>query len=108
MLYGCSSLTYIPNPSNWNISPTSDINMMFAYCYSLKSIPFFSKRNYNNYNNMQTINNNNESDNKIYVKNSIRNDILKYIPQIEMKFNYVNKFNQNTIIPLNKEIKALH
>ena len=103
MFYGCSSLSYIPDISNWDISNTSNIKMMFAYCYSLESIPYFPEYNYYQYNELYTTNNS-ETETKIYLKDSVRNDILKYLPQIEMKFNNVNEFDQNTILSLKDEL----
>ena len=42
---GCSSLQYIPDISNWNITKVKDLDYLFAGLSSLKSLPDISKWN---------------------------------------------------------------
>ena len=43
MFYQCSSLTSLPNISNWNTNNVTNMNGMFDQCLSLISLPDFSK-----------------------------------------------------------------
>ena len=43
----CSSLTFIPNISNWKLNNKIKINNIFRGCVSLGSIPDISKWNIN-------------------------------------------------------------
>ena len=100
MFYGCSSLEYLPDISKLNIKKDTDIRMMLGNCSSLKSYPNFSKWNINIPWQINKIKKNN---NDINLKGEIKNDILKFIPQMEIKFNSVNDFNKNIISLLKKE-----
>ena len=106
MFYDCSSLKYLPNISKWNVSNVIEIKMMFAHCYSLQSIPNFSNWNIPNNNEIKKIKNI-KKEKEIILKGSIKNDILKYIPQIEIKFNSVDEFDENTISSLKKELRKI-
>ena len=48
MFSKCSSLTYLPDISNFNTSKVECCNEIFAYCSSLKKILDISKWNTNN------------------------------------------------------------
>ena len=135
MFYGCSSISVFPDISIWNTNKINNVSYMFYGCSSIKSLPDISKWNTNNLNNMEMIisqcpllttfpdftkwnlpnlkdvNNNysqlNDIGNKINLKYSIKDENLKYIPQIELIFNYSNKINENIIPQLKKEIQNL-
>ena len=52
MFRGCSSLISLPDISNWNISNVTTMKFMFHYCKSLISLPDISKWNASNVNDM--------------------------------------------------------
>ena len=104
MFYNCSSLTSLDDISKWNTDKVTDITMIFYKvpylnpfpdiskwkCYTDKNIPL----NYND-------------ENRIEVNGFVENENLKFIPQIELKFNDVNQFDENLIIMIKNEIKNL-
>ena len=120
MFHSCYSLTSL-DVSNWNTDNIIDVNMMFSNCYKLKTLPNISNwkcnkkndinedKDINNINDINDINeNNDESDNnKIEVKGPIRTDKLKLIPQIEFKFNFVDKYDNDLIDKLKEELKTV-
>ena len=130
MFYKCSSLSSLPDISKWNISNVVDIDCIFCGCSSLTSFPDISnwKQNDNiNINNLfsgchslkisQNIltPNNNGKDEESVNKNKneklleigylIRDDDLKILPQIELKFNFENEINNILLQKLREEIK---
>jgi surface protein len=105
MFSDCSSLVSIPNISLWDYSSVEDKSFMFFGCkYDFLKEKLFD----NNYNNNIINNINNEGNlfsfNK---KNIIRNENLKFIPQIEIKFNNVNNITPKMIQDLKEELKNL-
>ena len=55
MFHGCSSLSSLPDISNWNTDNVTDISCMFYGCSSLSSLPDISKWNINNISDMSYI-----------------------------------------------------
>jgi surface protein len=103
MFHGCSSLTSL-DISKWNTGKVIKMNMIFSECYKLKPLPDISNLNYKiNRNNED----NNEDKDEIKVSGHIHNDNLKMIPQIELKFNAVDKYNKNLIQELKNELKTI-
>ena len=45
MFYGCRSIVFLPDISNWNISNVTDISGIFSNCRDLVSLPDISKKN---------------------------------------------------------------
>ena len=109
MFYNCSKLKQLFGISDWNTEKVIDITMMFYNCISLNPFPDISKwKCYNNKEIDQNLNNNNmNNEYKIEVQGPVGNDILKYIPQIELKFNNVEDFDINLMDEFKKEIKLL-
>ena len=103
MFYGCSSLKNFPNFSEWNALNIIDNNMMFENCDSLNSVPELNKNKFI-IKQKAEVNNSNQ---KINLKGTIRNQILDVFPQIEIKFNSLNLFDSNSILLLKEEIKNL-
>jgi len=52
MFCGCSSLSSLPNISNWNTDKVTNMSYMFYECSSLTSLPNISNWNTNNVTNM--------------------------------------------------------
>jgi len=52
MFYGCSSLLYLPDISEWNINNANNLSYMFFGCTSLLSLPDISEWNTNNVTNI--------------------------------------------------------
>ena len=52
MFNGCTSLTSLPDISNWNTNNVTNMSYMFYHCKSLISLPDISKWNTNNVTNM--------------------------------------------------------
>ena len=48
LFFGCSSLSSLPDLSNWNTNNVTTMNHMFEGCSSLSSLPQISKWNTNN------------------------------------------------------------
>jgi len=55
MFYRCSSLSSLPDISNWNTSNVTNMNGMFFYCSSLSSLPDISNWNTSNVTNMRSM-----------------------------------------------------
>jgi len=55
MLSGCSSLVSLPDISKWNINNVTNMSCMFSECRSLLSLPEISKWSINNVTNMSYI-----------------------------------------------------
>jgi len=45
---GCSSLSYLPDISKWNLNNVRNMNDLFSGCSSLSFLPDISKWNINN------------------------------------------------------------
>ena len=103
IFHGCSLLTSLDDISKWNTDKVIDINNIFSNCPLLSPLPNISKWKCNKNKNI----NENDGINKIKVKGEIYNDNLKFIPQIEMKFNDFNKYEANIVHNLREEIKNL-
>ena len=103
MFYNCSSLIYLDDISKWDTNKVTDITMIF-YNLSLKHFPDISNwKCYKDKNIPLNIN----DENKIEVKGYVENENLKFIPQIELKFNNVNEFDESLIEEMKKEIKNI-
>ena len=108
LFYGCSSLKILPDICKWNISNVTDMKMFISNCSSLSKFPDFSKWTLlnpyidDNFSSLLNI-----MENKIELKDSIKDDILKFIPQIELKFNDVSSINEDLIPKIKDEIKKL-
>ena len=124
MFYNCFSLLTLDDISKWNTDKLTDITMIFYNCPLISPFPDISKwkcnqnQNQNQENNEDNNNNNVEINNKINefkmnneykieVKGPISNDNLKFIPQIELKFNNVDNFDKDLMDKIKKEIKDL-
>ena len=55
IFYGCSSLSSLPDISNWNTNNVTDMSYMFDGCNSLTSLPDISNWNTNNITDMSGI-----------------------------------------------------
>ena len=55
MFNGCALLSSLPDISNWNTNNVTNMNSMFNGCLSLSSIPDISKRNTSNVTNMSYV-----------------------------------------------------
>ena len=55
MFCGCSSLSSLPDISNWNTNNVINMSSMFRGCSSLSSLPDISKWNTNNVTNLWRI-----------------------------------------------------
>ena len=103
MFYNCSSLIYLDDISKWDTNKVTDITMIF-FNLSLKNFPDISKwKCYKDKNIPLNIN----DENKTEVKGYFENENLKFIPQIELKFNNVNEFDESLIEEMKKEIKNI-
>ena len=111
MFSGCLSLTSLPDFSNWDTQNINNLNMIISNCPSLLTNIDFSKWILPKINkeklklcNTLDKNDNNE---KINLNCSIKDDNLKYIPQIELKFNNVTKIEEDIIPKLKSEIEKI-
>ena len=102
MFYDCSSLKSLPDISKWNANNISDCSMMFYNCSSLISIPELDKNKYI-FKKREIIN----EDEKIELIGEIKNEMLDFIPQIELKFNTCNQYGSEIILALKNELKRL-
>jgi hypothetical protein len=103
--------------SEWNTNKLNEIDMIFYNCSSLNPLPDISKwKCYKEQNKGNNIININEAHNKekelnemekIEIKGDIDNSILTVLPQILLKFNEVDNFDENLILEVRKEIKKL-
>ena len=113
MFYGCSNLTLIPDILNWNTDKLIDIEGIFSDCPSLKYKPDISKwknvRNQEIYpnKNINEKSNDDFKEKEQEVKGSVYNDDLKFFPQIEFKFNNLDKINKNLISNFKDELKKI-
>ena len=103
MFYNCSSLTFLDDISKWDTDKVTDITMIL---YNLPMLnPFPDISNWKCSKDINIPKNNDES--RIEIKGSVDNENLKFIPQIELKFNNVEEFDENLIKKLKDEIKKL-
>ena len=106
MFYNCCSLKELDDISNWNTDKVIDISMMFYNCNF--TIPDISKWKCNQNNITNDINNKKENNyDYIEVKGALNNDNVKFIPQIEFKFENVDNYDINSMIKLKEEIKKI-
>ena len=127
MFSECSSLKKLPDISKWNASSVMEMVNMFSDCSSLESIPDISKwdlSNVTNNNNMfqgcrhdflkekifcddYDDKNKYELNIKVDKNNIIRNDDLKFFPQVELKFNNIDNITKIMIDNIKAEIRQL-
>ena len=117
MFYNCFSLKYLDDISEWNTNKLKEIDMIFYNCSSLNTLPDISKwkcyKEQNRGNNIININERNNKEKelnemeKIEIKGDIDNSILTVLPQILLKFNEVDNFDENLLFEIRKEIKKL-
>ena len=110
MFYGCQSLVSLPDISKWDTNNITNLKMFISNCSSLSNIPDLTKWTLNN---LKIDKNNlfkdiaNFDKNKIQLNNTIKDDNLKFIPQIEMKFNNVKNIEKDILPKLKKELKNI-
>ena len=102
MFSDCTSLNYIPDISGWDFSSVYDKSNMFYNC----KCDFLKEKIFNDNNNINSNNNFNLNSN-IDKKNIVRNEDLRFFPQIEIKFNNINNITQKMIEELKIEIRNL-
>ena len=106
MFSDCTSLISFPNISLWDYSRVEDKSFMFSGCQH----DFLKEKLFENDYSSVINNNNNKNKEKMFKfnkKNIIRNENLKFIPQIEIKFNNVNNITKKLIQNLKEEIKNI-
>ena len=129
MFSECSSLKRLPNISKWNIANVMEMVRMFSECSSLKSFPDISNWDLSGVNDKSYMFSGCQHDflkDKIFSdeynddeqnypilsikadkNNIIRNDDLKFFPQIEIKFNNIDVITQVMIQNIKSEIRYL-
>ena len=129
MFSECSSLKRLPNISIWNTSNVIEMVKMFSECPSLKSFPDISNWDFSGVNDKSNMfsgcqydflkekiftDDYNEEEQNYPVlsimaekNNIIRNDDLKFFPQIEIKFNNIDIITQEMIENIKSEIRYL-
>ena len=131
MFAECSSLKELPNISKWNTSSVEEMVKMFADCSSLKVFPDISKWDFSSVYDKSLMfqgcqhdflkekifcddyDDNDKIIKELNIKadknDVIRNDNLKFFPQIELKFNNVNvdNINKEMIENIKQEIRGL-
>ena len=112
IFFDCRSLIQIPNISKWNISNLNYLKGLFKECKSATFIPNLSK-----WKNNEKIKGLIEEEfsinktkklilcNKLNTENIIRNDELKFLPQIEICFDKIEPFDLKEYTLFRKEIK---
>ena len=112
MFYKCSELESLPDISKWNISDQVNKDNTFYDC-STNKINIFELINKNNKNeildekeNDDIITQNNEFDNNENFR-VLMNDNLKFLPQVEIKFEGNFKIENNMINTFKDEVKKL-
>ena len=98
----CSALKAIPDISNWDLSNTNN-NNMFQGCQHdfLKEKIFSDDYGYDDEKNNYKLNI------KVDKNKIVRNDDLKFFPQIELKFNNVENITKELIDNIKSEIRQL-
>jgi surface protein len=127
MFHGCSSITSLPDISEWNTCNNRDLSYMFHGCSSLKSLPNISNWNIKNVisfknlisdchslSDISTLKNWNlnidteiNKGDGLELKYELKDDNLKFLPQLEIKFNNVNIIEKNIISKIKLEIQKL-
>ena len=111
MFYGCKSLVSLPDISKWDTNEITKIKMIISNCPSLSNIPDFSKWTLNKLKNKDLLPKldllNMGENNTIQLNCEIKDDNIKYIPQIEIKFNNVENIEKDILPKLKKEIKNI-
>ena len=100
MFSDCSSLESIPDLSKWDLSNVTNNNNMFQGCRHdfLKEKIFCD--DYDDKNKY-------ELNIKVDKNNIIRNDDLKFFPQVELKFNNIDNITKIMIDNIKAEIRQL-
>lgn len=112
MFEKCLSLLYIPDISKWDISNVTSMAYMFSECTSLTNFPDISSWDFKNVKDTRfmfsgcKIDFLEESKNKLN-QFILRNEDLKFLPQIELKFNDVKSITEKLICDLKQEIKNI-
>jgi len=109
MFSKCKSLNNLPNISKWNISEVFSMNRMFSECLDLSEIPDITTwdfKNVKDYGNMFQGCNKIVNLTQLHL-NVIRNEDLKFFPQITLRFNDINNITEKMIFNLKQEIKNL-
>ena len=112
MFEKCLSLLYVPDISKWDISNVTSMVYMFSECTSLTSFPDISSWDLKNVIDTRfmfsgcKIDFLEESKNKLK-QFILRNEDLKFLPQIELKFNDVKSITEKLISDLKQEIKNI-
>ena len=109
MFSKCKSLNKLPNISKWNISKVNLMNRMFSECLALSEIPditIWDFKNVKKYRNMFQGCSKIVNLRQLYL-NIIRNDDLKFFPQIKLRFNDICNITEKLIFNLKQEIKNL-
>ena len=110
MFYGCQSLVSLPDISKWNTDNINNLKMFISNCSSLSNIPDISKWTLNKLKNEKNIllqEIGNYDKNKIQLNNALKDDNLKYIPQIEMKFYNIKTIEKDILPKLKKELQNI-
>ena len=127
MFHGCSSITSLPDISEWNTCNNRDLSYMFHGCSSLKSLPNISNWNIKNVisfknlisdchslSDLSTLKNWNlnidteiNKGDGLELKYELKDDNLKFLPQLEIKFNNVNIIEKDIISKIKLEIQKL-
>ena len=112
MFEKCLSLLYVPDISKWDISNVTSMAYMFSECTSLTNFPDISSWDFKNVKDTRfmfsgcKIDFLEESKNKLN-QFILRNEDLKFLPQIELKFNDVKSITEKLICDLKQEIKNI-
>ena len=112
MFEKCLSLLYLPDISKWDISNVTSMAYMFSECTSLTSFPDISNWDFKNLIDSRFMFSGCKKDfleeSKQKLKQYIiRNEDLKFLPQIELKFNEVKNISEKLICDLKQEIKNI-
>ena len=112
MFSKCMSLKSLPDISKWDISNVKYMPYMFEDCSSLISFPDISNWDFTNVKDFRFMfkgcqKNYLEEIKQNFKLYSIRNDDLKYLPQIELKFNDANLISINLVDDLKHEIQNI-
>ena len=111
MFYGCLSLKNISAISKWDMEKVTNYEKFIAHCPSLEEYPDLSKSKIKHYYLSHLDFNLFEDDeipNEEFELNcEIKDDNIKYIPQIEIKFNNIEKIDKDIISKLKLELSGL-
>ncbi len=115
--YDCSSLSSLSEISDWNTSSLFGSDYMYEGCDNLKNPPDISKWDLSKGFNKNNINEINEQNDEFYYFNnplskikefkSVKNEGLKFLPQIKMDFSGDFKITKELIKELKNELKVI-